>query len=205
MRPAFFPGLLAAILLAHPGTFALAQSDAQSARAFVQKAVQNEMAKDQAEHSHWLYLEVDLKPDQKVLINTDTFEGYDQKYALGVIRTRVLETGARLVNDKAQADVIVDVRAGALSVDHNDLLVGIPSTQIPIPLAGALKTPEIAFFKRELDRGVAKFAITAYDSKTGKLETASSPAYGFSHRQNWTVLLFVSWSTDDTLPDGADS
>ena len=149
-------------------------------------------------------LTIDLKPGTKVFVNADTFDGYDQKYALGAIRTRVLQSGASLVNDKGQADVIMDARAGALSIDHNDLLVGIPSMQLPIPLAGSFKTPELALFKRGLDRGVAKFALTAYDSKTGKLETAIGPVYGFSHRNDWTVLLFISWSTDDTLPKGVD-
>jgi hypothetical protein len=32
----------------------------------VQQAVQNEMAKDEADHSHWLYLEVDQKPEDPV-------------------------------------------------------------------------------------------------------------------------------------------
>jgi hypothetical protein len=150
-------------------------------------------------------LAIDLKPGTKVFVNADTFEGYDQKYALGALRTRVLEAGARLVNDKAQAEVIMDVRAGALSIDHNDFLVGIPSTKIPIPLSGDLTTPELALFKRELDRGVAKFAMTAYDTKTGKLEAVSGPSYGFSHRKKWTLLLVVSWSTDDTVPKGADN
>ena len=59
-------------------------------------------------------LTIDLKPGTKVFVNADTFEGYDQKYALGAIRTRVLQSGASLVNDKGQADVIMDARAGAL-------------------------------------------------------------------------------------------
>lgn len=146
------------------------------------------------------HLTIDLKRGTKVFVNADTFESYDQKYALGVIRDRVLKAGADLVNDKSRADVIMDVRSGALSIDHNNLLVGIPSTKVPIPLAGAFDTPELALFKRELDRGVAKFAITAYDRKTGKLVTSVGPVYGFSHRTDWTVLFFVSWTTDDALP-----
>lgn len=35
---------------------------AQDARQFVQQAVNNELAKDNADHSHWLYFEVDQKP-----------------------------------------------------------------------------------------------------------------------------------------------
>lgn len=63
---AILPRLLGTILLAQLGGFALAQGLGQDARAFVQKAVQTEIAKDLADHSHWLYLEVDQKPEQPV-------------------------------------------------------------------------------------------------------------------------------------------
>jgi hypothetical protein len=66
MMRAILPGLLGTILLALPGTLAFAQTPGQDARAFVQKAVQTEMAKDMADHSHWLYLEVDQKPEHPV-------------------------------------------------------------------------------------------------------------------------------------------
>jgi len=66
MMRAILPRLLGTILLAQLGGFALAQGLGQDARAFVQKAVQTEIAKDLADHSHWLYLEVDQKPEQPV-------------------------------------------------------------------------------------------------------------------------------------------
>jgi hypothetical protein len=55
-------GLFGVILLVQ----SVAVASAQDAKAFVQKAVQNELAKDQADHSHWLYFEVDLKPENPV-------------------------------------------------------------------------------------------------------------------------------------------
>ena len=39
---------------------------AQNARQFVRQAVQTELAADAADHSHWLYYEVDHKPDASV-------------------------------------------------------------------------------------------------------------------------------------------
>ena len=47
-----------AVSLLVSGTAVLAQNERQ----FVQQAVNNELAKDQADHSHWLYYEVDQKP-----------------------------------------------------------------------------------------------------------------------------------------------
>jgi hypothetical protein len=54
--------LLGAILLGQ----VTAVSKAESASQFVQQAVNNELAKDRADHSHWLYFEVDQKPDNPV-------------------------------------------------------------------------------------------------------------------------------------------
>ena len=149
-------------------------------------------------------LTVGLRPGTKVYLNADTFEALDEPYALGAIRSRILESGAQLVGIQSDAEVVIDARAGALSIDESETLVGIPSINVPIPLTGPLQTPEIALFKRQMERGVAKFAITAYDSKTGRLVASSGPVYGFSHRQKFVVLLFLSWTSDDILPSKAD-
>lgn len=55
-------GLLGAILLGQGCSLAIGQDE----RAFVQKAVQSELTKDQADHTHWLYLDVDQKPEEPV-------------------------------------------------------------------------------------------------------------------------------------------
>ncbi len=43
-----------------------ANQTANQAKNFVWQAVQTELAADQADHSHWLYLEIDRKPDRSV-------------------------------------------------------------------------------------------------------------------------------------------
>lgn len=55
-----------ALSLAAAALSPAASGQGQDTRQFVQKAVNNEMARDQADHSHWLYLEVDQKPDHPV-------------------------------------------------------------------------------------------------------------------------------------------
>ena len=145
-------------------------------------------------------LTVGLKPETKVFLDSSGFEGYDSKYAVGAITEQVLLRGGRLVPDRKRADVVVAIRAGALSVDENDTLVGIPSMNVPVPLAGTLTTPELALFAKHQYRGVAKFAATAYDADTGKLIAASGLSYGFSHRTHWVVFFLIAWNTDDLLP-----
>jgi len=45
---------------------AIAAGPSQDARQYVQQAVSNELAKDEADHSHWLYFENDQKKDHSV-------------------------------------------------------------------------------------------------------------------------------------------
>jgi hypothetical protein len=61
----------------------------------------------------------------------------------------------------------------------------------------------VALLKRAETRGVAKFAATVYDAKTGALKSVSGACYGFSHRTHWVVLL-AGWTRDDTIPHSVD-
>jgi hypothetical protein len=138
---------------------------------------------------------------KKVFVSTSYFEGVDSKYAVSAIRDRLLKQGVALTDERKEADAVVELRAGALSIDESETLVGIPSMDVPIPLAGAFTLPEIALFKRGERKGVARFAATSYDARDGLLVASSEPQSGYAHKNEWVVLLFVSWWTDD-LPDG---
>ena len=92
----------------------------------------------------------------KIWVDAENFEGYAQKYAVGAIRDRLMREGGRLVADRAQADAVVEVRAGALSTNSSSMLIGIPSMDLPIPLAGQAKTPELSLAKKSRDEGAAK-------------------------------------------------
>jgi hypothetical protein len=141
-------------------------------------------------------LTLDLGPQRKAFLDATNFEGIDGKYAIAAIRSSLLKKGTRFVGDKKDADTIVEIRAGALSIDKHELLVGIPTLDIPIPLAGQLGTPEIALYKSEEQEGIAKFAATAYDAKDGRFLGESTPPLGRSKIAKH-VLLVVSWSEDD--------
>jgi hypothetical protein len=143
-----------------------------------------------------------LPKGAKVYVDATNFEGYDAKYAIGAIRASLLKQGNRLVDSKQAADVVVEIRAGALSTDEQDTLVGLPSMNLPIPLAGSLPVPQIALYQRHIENGVAKFAATSYDAKDGNYidDTASDAALGRSHTSTNTVLFVFSWTMNDTAP-----
>lgn len=151
-------------------------------------------------------LNVKIPEGTKIWVDAGNFEGYDSKYAVGAVRDRLLHLGARLVADRGQADAVVEIRAGALSTNSDDMLIGIPAVELPIPMAGAAKTPELALLKKNHDEGVVKLGITAYDAKSGALApfTLSEPIYGFSNRTRWVVLSLFGWTHTDLMKPPGD-
>jgi hypothetical protein len=147
-------------------------------------------------------LRLNLAPNTKVFLDVGNFEGYDQKYALSAIKDRLLLQRLDVVPDKSVAEVILEVRSGALSIDENKKLwLGIPSFAVPLPLSNnSLTLPELALFRRDIQQGIAKFAISGYD-QAGVFRASVGPVYGTSNRIHWVVLL-VGWTTNDAVPEG---
>lgn len=135
-----------------------------------------------------------------VYVDASGVEGYDTKYAVFAVRDALLRHGAAMAQTRDAAATVVELRIGALSVDSERSLLGIPSIDIPMPVGGSSSTPEISLFKKELTQGVAKIAATAYDRNSGALVSSSGPQYGFSNRAEWVLLLMLSWDTNDLLP-----
>lgn len=139
-----------------------------------------------------------IPKSDKVFVDASNFEGYDSKYAISAIRDHILRQGYQLMADKNAADAVIEIRSGALSTDDKKILVGIPSFDLPVPLAGSTFTfPEIALYKREEIKGVAKFAATAYGAKDGRLLDSISPQFGGSQQRKTLILFLISWSSDD--------
>jgi len=136
-----------------------------------------------------------------IYVDATNFDGVDAKYAVAAIREQFLKQGARLMPDRDKADIVVEIRAGALSSDENEFLIGIPDFTIPVPLTGPLSTPEIALFKRDEKRGIAKFTATAYKAATGEYIGSSDPQFGTSYQRQWTVLFLFRWRRDNIIPD----
>ena len=142
-----------------------------------------------------------LPEGTKVFVDAAYVEGTDSKYLLSTIRDRILRRGNDLVDSKIAADIVIEPRVGAISVDRTKTLVGTPDFGIPVPLAGPIEFPEIALFKRDTRQGVIKVAATAYNARTGLLIQSLDPVYGFAHKKDWVFLVFFSWDTNDLMPE----
>jgi hypothetical protein len=143
----------------------------------------------------------------KVFLDTSLFEtAVDGKYAIGSIRDSLLRQGLTMADSQESADVVISVRSGALATGNNEFLIGSPAFNIPIPLAGPFSIPKIALYDSLTLDGVAKFAATAVDRKTGRLVVSLNPQYGRAARVEHTVLFLITWTDQDfTDPKKATS
>ena len=117
---------------------------------------------------------IDFKPlaGQTVYLDDSRLEEVvDRDYLVSTIRQQLLASGCTLRDVRDEADFIVEARAGAVGTDRNDLLFGIPATNVPqiLPLQGVpAAIPEVPLAKRRDQRGVAKISMFAYHRASGQ-------------------------------------
>lgn len=147
-------------------------------------------------------IDLHLPEGAAVYFDERYFEAYDEGYALGSLRAYLLRAGVRLVTARDEADAIVEVRSGSLSINRKVELLGLPAIPLPIPADPQLETPEVSAFRREQQLGVAKIALVAMDARTGALMDDDGPVFGIAWLDNWTVLGF-GWRANGPIPDRA--
>jgi len=138
----------------------------------------------------------------KILLTTTSVASIDERYATAAIRDRFMRRGVILVEDKASADMVIEVRTGALSTDERSVSVGTPQIQLPaVPgvASTGIPVPSLSVFKRNQTKATAKFEAIGYDPKTGQLVVATEPQYGHSEKVDWTILFLLSWTRSDYL------
>lgn len=114
---------------------------------------------------------IDFKPlaDKYVFLDPQYLDCVDNKYVLSTLRQHMLAEGCVLMPEPGSADIVVEVRAGAVGTDHHDVLLGVPAISVPAGgLAGVPSIPEIPFAKTTAQKGVAKIACFAYNRETGQ-------------------------------------
>jgi hypothetical protein len=129
-------------------------------------------------------------------VDTTGFAAQDQAYGLAAIEDALLRHGVKLTQDRTKADAIILPRTGTLSTDEREIFFGIPNLPAPIPVGGVM-LPSLAFYQKNEAKGVAKFAASVYNPKTGALIVSTDPAYGFSSEVDSQVLIFITWRKND--------
>lgn len=122
-------------------------------------------------------------------------------FLIGELRAKLLKSGVRLV-PKNKAQVILEVRAGALSTNRLDYLLGLPASLIPTSALGGLtgssntatsagvtvNTPELSILKSTKQYGWASVAFVAYWADSGELLAVSGPFVGRTSREDFWIF-----------------
>lgn len=129
---------------------------------------------------------VDLAPFQgvNVFIDDKYLDCVDKGYLVGSIRHRAMISGAQVVGKAEDADVVLELRSGAIGTDTSDSFVGTPELVLP----GMLTLPEVRLISRNNQSAIAKIGIVAYDNKTKQLLGEGGVSSSQSKDNNWYVL-----------------
>ncbi|HVA48142.1 MAG TPA: DUF6655 family protein [Pirellulales bacterium] len=118
---------------------------------------------------------IDFAPlsHREVYLDTDPLDGsVGRHYLTSCLRQRMLSQQCIVKEKLSEADYVVEVRAGTIGTDRHEDLIGIPATELSVPVgsdAGApASVPEIALAKSTNQRGVAKVGCFAYRRETGQ-------------------------------------
>ena len=117
-------------------------------------------------------------------------------FLTGQFRAKLLEGGARLVERREAAQIILELRSGGVGIDRLEFLLGIPSVALPSTAGGVagaggaspLLTPELSILKSTRQYSFASVAFVAYWADTGELLISSGPFVGKRYREDWWIF-----------------
>ena len=126
----------------------------------------------------------------KVHLSTTYLKALDQEYLIGSLRDLLFSSGVLVVDDPVQAQMIVEVRSGANSLDSATVTAGIAEDQaLPNPVTGApVALPELALFKKENNVSVTTVALVAYHANTRVHVFSSGTLLGGAYDRHYQIL-----------------
>ena len=129
----------------------------------------------------------------KVYLSTVYLQTLDQEYLIGSLRDLLLSSGVLVVDDIAQAEMIVEIRSGANSLDSASVTAGIAEDQaLPNPVTGApVALPELAFFKKQNIVSLTKVALVAYHADSREHVFSSGTLLGGAYERHYQFLGLI--------------
>lgn len=129
---------------------------------------------------------IDFRPfgGYNVFLSDKYIDCVDKSYLISSVRHRILTAGGVLVEDPAKADILLELRSGALGTDTAESFVGVPEVTLP----GMLTLPEVRFLTRSSQTGTAKLGLVATDARTGRVLGTGGTTLAQSDTQNWFVM-----------------
>lgn len=150
-------------------------------------------------------LTLPIPAGSRVFVDEIYFRVENAPYAISTIRAALSEAGYAVVPTKAEADAVLEVRAGALSLEQMRRVVGLPDMRLPInETLNVVSIPELSIYSRRDRIGVAEFSGFLYEPRTGAPLGAVLPMTGEFRIRSHKVLMIVSWGQQTVNPGERD-
>jgi hypothetical protein len=182
----FFSGC-ATVRITDPAETATQQFlESQATRLAIQNVVVDQL-RDRKVFVDSTYLST-VRENSEVLSFKQTPQPY--LFLLAELRAKLLLNGARLMDKREDAEIVVEPRTGGISVDHLEYLLGIPNLTIPTEGVASVPftTPELAIVKSTKQYGYSSVAFVAYWRDTGELVASSGPFVGRTFRKDYWIF-----------------
>ena len=133
------------------------------------------------------------------------FRAENAPYAVSAIRSALSEAGYALVPSKQEAAAVLELRAGALSLEQMRRVFGLPEMRVPINDSfNVVSLPELSIYSRRDRVGVAEFSGFLYEPKTGAPLGAVLPMTGEFRISSHKLLMIVAWGQQSVEPGQRD-
>lgn len=138
--------------------------------------------------------------DRKVYLDDQFIDRVDESFVVATVRARAMTEGVLLVDKLEEASYVMELRSGAVGVDRNDFVLGIPESALPTP-GGSVSLPEAAAYKSVRQSGATRVSFVVYRRDDRRLLYASGPAYGFSRQNSQWFFGAGPVINDNVAPD----
>ena len=139
-----------------------------------------------------------------VFVDETYFRAEASPYAVSAIRGALSEAGYALARNRDQADVIFEIRAGALSLEQMRRLLGLPPMSIPLADYRVVSFPELSIYSRRDRTGVAEFSGFVYRAEDGAPIAAVAPMIGQYTIRSHRLLMIMTWGQQSAEPGERD-
>ncbi len=111
------------------------------------------------------------------------------------LRSHLLKSGVRLTNTRVKAQIVLEVRCGALGINQANSFIGIPAIAFGNYTGGSnfslpVVLPQISILQNTTQKGYASVAYVAYWRSSGEIVASSGPFVGRTYRHDWWFLGF---------------
>jgi hypothetical protein len=134
--------------------------------------------------------------DQSFFTNEVRSPNFETSFMIGELRSRLLQSGARLVENRDKAEVVLEVHTGALAINRIDFLLGLSAFSIPgvngsngsTAIPAIATSTNLALYQNIQQKGFAAVSVVAYWRNTGELLNISGPFIGRTFRNDYLLL-----------------